>query len=460
MTTINIHIIDSIESRINAEDAQLIKETLAYDHVYWIQGQFSKKKKVTKNYFFNHKGKLFWRFYTGLIPKIKEFCDDQNIKVEISGEQLRLEQECEPNLPGIVFRKDQLYLIKRAIEEQRGIVKAATGSGKTLLQLGIISAFPSSKVLLLAHTVTITAQTYGELKKYGFENDITILGGGNKTFDLSKRILVSTVQSFLKQDLVALSAEFEIIIIDEAHHVVKADGNYGKVLSNLLSPIRLGFTATLPDSVDKKLALEGLLGIVVGELSIQEAVEKNILATPKIKLIKSEPIHTLSNLRKYADVYNAGIVNNKSRNHRILVETKKYNEQGKSVLIMVTQIAHGDNLMLMARKEFGLDLPFVQGSVPSDEREKIKQNLISKKIMAVIASVVWCEGVDIPTLDCLINAGSGKSEIKVLQSVGRSLRRAVGKEEAVIVDFFDPSHKFFVEHFGHRVTLYMNNGWL
>jgi len=60
-----------------------------------------------------------------------------------------------------------------------------------------------------------------------------------------------------------------------------------------------------------------------------------------------------------------------------------------------------------------------------------------------------------------VNASGGKSEILTLQSLGRGLRTVPGvKDDVVLVDFFDPSNRYLVDHFGHRVSLYFEEGWL
>ena len=72
---------------------------------------------------------------------------------------------------------------------------------------------------------------------------------------------------------------------------------------------------------------------------------------------------------------------------------------------------------------------------------------VSNKGMAIISSVVWRTGVDLPNLDVVVLAYAGKSEIETVQSIGRGLRRTADKDERIIVDFFDPSNYHLVNHF-------------
>jgi superfamily II DNA or RNA helicase len=273
-------------------------------------------------------------------------------------------------------------------------------------------------------------------------------------------IVVSTMQSFKLYDDFDSSAYFHGVIIDEAHHVTDEDGTYGLILQKMLAPIRLGFTATAPTEPKAQFALEGLIGPLIGKLSIKEAGELDILAKPKIKLVKTSYQARIEDLKSYESVYTEGIVKNRARNREILDLMWDYTTKGMTVLILVTRIDHGEILKTMAENRFGMQVPFVQGETISEDRENFKKRLDSKELKAIIATTVWREGINIPSLNVVINAAGGKSEIMTLQAVGRGLRKTKDKEEVIIVDFFDPSHFFLIRHFGERVTLYMDNGWL
>jgi len=250
------------------------------------------------------------------------------------------------------------------------------------------------------------------------------------------------------------------VIVDELHHLSAMDGTYAKILSHVTAPVRLGFTATLPVKPEAKLAVEGFIGGVIGELSINEAADLDILARPKLRIVKLAESYSISEKRTYQDVYQYGIVMNEARNNLIIKIAKEYIEQYKSVLIMVNQLSHGEWLSHVANQSFDLDIPFVRGSTESFIREEIKRDLQNKRTLSAICSSVWKEGINIPSLDVVINAGGGKSEIAVLQAIGRGLRKTSDKKEVIIVDFFDPSHHYLISHFGHRLCLYCDNGWI
>jgi superfamily II DNA or RNA helicase len=391
---------------------------------------------------------------------VKKYCETIDLPCEIDGIHNGWPEimSTPPSLPGITFRSDQLDLINYATAALRGIIKAPTGTGKTILQMGLMSCYSNINTLLLAHTIAIVNQTAEELIEKGF-NDVQVMGGGRERSHLYGKIVVSTMQTFKLLDPNEYSDYFGMVIIDEAHHVTNSEGIYGQILTNLLAPIRLGFTATLPTEEKAKFAMEGLLGPVIGEQTIQEASDLGILATPKIKLVKSRYNHRIHDLKRYQEVYEEGIVKNRSRNRQIVNLIEQYINEDKTILVVVTRIDHGNAIQNLAESH-GLDVEFVQGNTESDTREKIKKLLIRKRIKCVITTAVWREGVNIPSLDVLINAAGGKSEIMTLQTLGRGLRKTEEKDEVIIVDFFDPSHHYLISHFGERVTLYMDNNWL
>ncbi len=252
----------------------------------------------------------------------------------------------------------------------------------------------------------------------------------------------------------------EGVLVHNCHHLSTLSGTYAKVLEQLPNtPMRLGFTGTLPYTTEGKMTLEGYIGPVIFSKSIKEVKS---LAKPRIILRKVPFSQELRDLRIWKEVYKLGIVFN-SRFHRIVLEeAEKQNQMGKSVLILIgSEIQQGHNLMEMATKRFpDLKILFVWGNTPTKDRIKTKEFLESKKVGTVIANVIWQEGIDIPNLDVVINAAQNKSEIMTIQRLGRGLRTTETKKEMILIDFFDGSNRYFVDHFGERISTYFDQGWL
>lgn len=452
--------INPVWSRVT-EGKNLVAPCLVYKKEYWHQGPFAmERSEDTKT--------MMWgaKILTGHVPRILDYCEYKKITVSFlqngsgrEGESTTLITP--PLVSGVSFRPDQLKLIESAVTHRRGILKAPTGTGKTILAMGIMSCFPQSKILILCHNVSLVTQMAEELGKFGFTG-VSMLHGKSKP-DEDSRILVATMQSYVKIASRHSNA-WDMLLIDEAHHVSSLTGIYAKILSQTFSPIRLGFTATLPDHEETKLVMEGLLGPVIDEVTIEDAVELGLLAKPHIRILPVPFSDRVRSLSGYKNIYSEGVVHNRARNRLIAKTAVEYALEGMTSLIIVTQIEHGLNIQEMARNIYQMEIPFVRGSTEADVREEIKKGLKEKDVKSVICVAggigVWREGINIPSLNVIINASGGKSELALLQVLGRGLRLDEGKTEMDFVDFFDRSHPKLIEHFGERICVYSENGWL
>lgn len=452
--------IDSIHSQISKDQIKELRDALAYESVFYRQGAFSKSRHASQSYLLNLRSGIF---LSGLTLRIQKYAQKKKINLVI--DQYKKEEilpEQEPKINGIIFRDDQIDLIQKALKYQRGVIHAPTGVGKTVIAAGIASCFKSKNILFLCHTKSIIDQSCKRFEEYGFKN-ISKIHGESKS-DLNQ-ITFATIQSFVKLNPDIYSTFFDIVLVDECHHIAAPKGKdrvpsqYGKVFEELLAPIKIGFTATLPKiKNDKKklFTIEGYLGPVIGKITINECKEIGILAKPIIKLIPVPENNNIRQIRSYKDIYKKAIIESNIRNLLIVNEVEK--RADKTILIMVKEIEHGNQLLKLL-KQVKIKSEFVRGSTESENREKIKNLLNRKKIKCVIATAVWREGIDIPSLDCVINACGGRSETMTLQSIGRGLRKTNEKSEVEIIDFLDP-YKYLAEHAIQRISIYSKNNWI
>lgn len=480
--------------------AEHLKPILSYQAVWYRQGIHAKIREPYRKSLIK-KG----RFLTGFLPRI----------------YLTLSTKLEPNLSiknnstyrltfkpydlnGIKLRKDQEELFLQAIENGRGIIKAPARSGKTVIAGALISSL-SRPTLFLCHTKDLLYQTEDEFKKFGF--DVGVVGGGRK--ELNHDVTIATHQSMSKVIKPLTESSYQLIIVDEAHHVSSFEGNYAKILGNLQAKYRIGFTATLPEKEESLMAMEGFLGPVIGELTTEEAIGAGIIVRPKVIILKVPENSTIKKL-SYVEAYKAGIVKNRARNRMIMKTAKRYLEEDMTVLILVTRVRHGFQIHEMFNRFHPyLNVPFICGNIDVDTQKEIKRlkkklelwlgnpqmhktialtelkeelqelmglqervrkasasrkeykhKLNSGEIRCIIATNIWNEGINIPNLNVVINAAGGKSEMATIQKASRSLTAAPGKEYGIIVDLFDKNSNFFISHFGERVSLYMEEGWL
>ena len=445
-----IKIIDPVESVVSARDAGIIRPILSFPAVFYRDGLYKKERvEYQKSTMTKSKDGSIYYFYTGFLDRIKSVLASRGIPCFIEGTIPKLPVYPQP----ITLRGDQVRLVQSILDGQRGTIQAATGTGKTVLAASIIHSFRKPTIFIV-HTLTLVRQTAEEFKRFGLKN-ITSYTGEEK--DLSGDIVVGTIQSFHK--VPHLLSKFDVAVVDECHHISTFTGTYARVLRRLPCTVRIGLTATLPTTEEAKMTIEGLLGPNLDTFTLEEGISQGVLAKPIIKLIKIPINYRVKELTRYQDVYDAGVVNNRLRNETVINTVKPYIDEGKTVLILLTRIEHGENLKRIAQEK-GLQPYFVQGSTESEQREDIKSAFKNKDIKLVIATVVFKEGVNIPSLNVICNAAGGKSEIATLQSIGRGLRTTQDKKEVILIDFFDPSHYYLVDHFGTRLCLYFEEGWL
>ena len=456
---VKVKILDPVYSQVFGEDIRVVKNCLQYEHEYWLQGQYRKERHVTTKFMIDKKG----IFLTGFIPRLKEFGDKNNFLIQVDDPvwaDTIIKPKGDPKVGNIVFRNDQLILFNKAFNHARGVLLAPPGIGKTIISIAIISVLEANKykTLFLCNEKTLFYQTIKELRDNSF--DPAIIGDGRK--DPYAPITVAMIQTFAKENPEDYGYYFDGVIIDETDIGMELGGQYHKVLSNMIAFYRYGVSATLPPKPYGKLCLEGLIGPVIGQMPIEEGIELGLLAKPKITIVRSKLDFDLKDVRNYDEVYQKGIVHNRSRNRLILSTTDDRIQKGKTVLIFVSKIEHGKILEGLANLFFGFYVPFIFGNVAGEERSRLKTKMQNKQVKCIIADDVWKRGINIPSLNVVILAGCGKSWRDLEQKIGRGLRRDEGSEktEVEIVDIFDPSNYHLVNHFGERISFYCEKGWL
>jgi len=472
-----IKVIDPIESLMSPELGVLVKEELSYPTEWYGEGQYHKIRNEGSKSTILGRSKKGHLYYTGLTSRILKFTKNKKIEVNILSENMysniskNVKDVTLPEsikLPSdINLRKFQEEGIPKAQKRGRGVFIAPTGTGKTIFGLVLIKSLPVTKVLWLCHTKDLMWQTIKDAGKL-FPNQIGVIGDKQDIRD--KFITVATRQSF-KKLADELGHLYDLVLVDEVHHIKKfysskKDDNgryllseYPSILKKVYAEYRYGLTATMEKDKQAVLAVESFIGPIIGEYTVEEGIKDGVMSKPRLVIEKLPLSYTIKNLRTYEEVYEFGIVKNLTRNRMIIDAIKKYNDQGLSVLVFINHIIHGELLERMARSQ-GLDTRLVNGETESSLRMEIKEQLTKKEISSAISSTVWTEGVNIPTLNVVLNAADGKSMVRTLQLVGRGLRTSEGKTELIIHDFFDPSHKFLISHFGERISLYCDKGWL
>jgi superfamily II DNA or RNA helicase len=474
----SIKILDAVQCHATAAAKSLFLKSLSYQEKVYRPAKWQRtangkairipaQNDLVSKYFITGGVKQSGYFYSGLLPRVKEAIEKSDGDATISGELERVEPETlKVNLNGITLRRDQRVAVKRAMRRQRGVILFPTGSGKTIIATALIKHFMRQhRIVFLVHTLDLLKQTAEEFTRFGVPHKV--LGGNKKidpeSFQYEEAVtLVSTIQSFSRfMERTDLKTFFDITIVDEVHHAAKIDSMYGKWMTHNLSPMRIGFTATMPSNEKERLTVEGLFGPVISELKNEEGVKIGILAKPRVNLFAvpyEAGVYRKARKKTYLDIYEWCLVKNPTRNKLIVDKAIARIKRNRVVLIIVESIRHGKRLKRMFRRK-KIVCPFVEGDSEKAYRDRVRHGLKSKRLKVAICTRVWKEGINIPSLNTIILAAGQKEEKGVKQAMGRGLRVAEGKRRIELIDFMDP-YKYLAEHSVARFTIYKELRWL
>lgn len=417
-----------------------------------------------------------YTLYVGLLPYLKSFCESRDYQLETDNllentysfsDKSCLEFLQSLNLP-FEARDYQVSAIQHSIKNHRALLLSPTGSGKSLI-IYALTRFYNKKTLIIVPTISLVSQMFSDFKTYA-QNDPNIdvnslyhciFGGQDKNTD--KKFIISTWQSIYKLPNDWFK-QFDVVITDEVH-LAKA-----KSLTNIMSKMtntkyRFGTTGTLDGTQTNKLVLEGLFGETFSVTATKSLMDKKQLAELNIDCI----------VLKYDDEVSKS-VKNLSYNDEIkfLVQNDKRNKfirnlaiSTKSNCLVIFQLVelHGKVLFKLIKDKLSEIDPdrkvfFVSGETDAQIREDIR-HITEKELNAIIvaSSGVFSTGINIKNLENIIFASPTKSRIKVLQSIGRTLRIGDRSDKAKLYDIVDDltykSHKnFAIKHFLERIKIY------
>ena len=428
----------------------LLKEDFQIPAETWVQGPFGRRvrKKYNKSLFTKNKGNYV--LPQGFLSKVKKIIKEREIDCIIDGEEkfpCKLE-----TLDNVEYRGIQKDLLKKALKSHRGVLRAYTSFGKTITAAAIfksyLTAHEGKRGIFIAHTQDLIFQSAEEFRKFGL--DVGVWQGQTKE---DGQVICATRQTLANIDPKELKNKFFVVIRDEVH---RSGNQYKKLMESLACPIRYGLTATLPNTPEALAEVEGSIGPVLGEVTIQDGTEHGLLAIPSITMLNYDST-SLEASSTFQGIYYESIVKNKGRNSAIVGLAKKFMERGESSLIFIRDIEHGENIEKMLNKE-KIKNYFVHGKSDKAYRLLAKKKLEEKEVFVVICSTIWNEGVSIKSLNnCIVGVGY-KDEKMVLQIVGRGTRIDTGKFSVKIWDFLDPQ-KYLSTHTILRMQTYAQNGW-
>ena len=409
--------------------------------------------------------------YVGLLPYIKSFCDSNHISyileegVEDERNVVRkvvrgFIRSLKPKSKGksLKIRDYQIDAVQHAISSNRALLVSPTASGKSLVIYSLVRYYQMSghKTLILVPTTSLVEQMYSDFEDYGWSPGTycqKIYQGHDRK--ITRDVVISTWQSIYKMPKKYFE-NFGCVIGDEAH-LFKAKSLTGIMTKLHQCKYRFGLTGTLDGTQTHQLVLEGLFGAVEKVTTTKELMDKKTLANLKIKcIILRHPI--IKERMTYAEELNY-ITGNNERNN--FVSDLLVHITGNTLCLFQLVEKHGKILHdRVKEKSNGTSVFFVYGATGATEREDIREIVDREKNSITIASYgTFSTGINIRNIDNIVLASPSKSKIRVLQSIGRGLRRSSRKNSILVYDIADDiSYKerrnFTLTHFTERLNIY------
>jgi len=240
-----------------------------------------------------------------------------------------------------------------------------------------------------------------------------------------------------KSKIKELITQTPVFIVDEAHTAAVVIQRLGEHASQ--SYYRFGVTATAWREDNQELRIEGTFGRILINIRPSDLIKDGWLVRPYIFMVKIKHLESHSD---YNDAYLKHVTNCWERNYRIKQFAEGLFASGRKVLILVERLEHGEILEQMVYNSV-----FVPGKDDGSGNETITEEVENYRLEMlarcgrgehILIATQWANvGVDEPAIDSLILAGSNQSSVTTFQQVGRILRPAPGKENAIVIDFSD-----------------------
>jgi superfamily II DNA or RNA helicase len=370
------------------------------------------------------------------------------------------------------MRDYQLELVNTMLEAGNGVAIAGTGAGKTSMCAALALAYERNcdfRSLIVVPDKNLTDQTRSQYAFFGL--DVGEYSGTNK--DLTHMHIVSTWQSL--QNRPELVQDFQMIIVDECH------GLKGNVLTKLLNeygkliPYRFGVTGTLPKEESDKMAVIIAVGSVKYNIPAHKLIADGHLAELQIDVLQTE-VDLRPQYQNYLDEKDFGDTLGKPRTYIQFADSyfpdwpaeKRYLQQEEKRLEWITSYLEkkkdeklGNTLVLVDGVSFGKKLAsmvdgavFLYGKDSMKERKKVYEAFKTEDNLIIIATIqIASTGLDIPRIFNMVCIDMGKSFIRVIQSIGRSLRKADDKDKAHFTDIC-ANLKYSKRHIRERIKYY------
>ncbi len=351
----------------------------------------------------------------------------------------------------IVLRDYQYDVINLFLKNPQSLQEVATGAGKTITTATLSHLCePYGRTMVIVPNKSLVVQTEEDYRNLGL--DVGVYFGDRK--ELNKTHTICTWQSLnildkksYDEDTLTLAEFCEgvvAVIIDEVHQA-KAD-----VLTKLLTQnfkncaIRWGLTGTVPKEKWEFQSILASIGPVINQVSAYDLQQKDVLAQLDIQILQTNDVQVF---RSYQEEY-TWLVTDENRLDWISDKINSISESGNT-LVLVNRIDTGNKLLKNLN-----DAVFISGAVKLEDRKEEYDEIKTSDGKIIVATYgVAAVGINIPRIFNLVLIEPGKSFVRVIQSIGRGIRKAEDKDFVQIWDITSTC-KYAKRHLTERKKYY------
>jgi superfamily II DNA or RNA helicase len=409
--------------------------------------------------------------YLNLLPEILPMLDDMGYDVELDDQRTYSTQfnfntvteemfahhawpTGHPRAGDPVMLRDyQVEIVNNFLSNPQCLQEVATGAGKTVMTAALSrSVEPYGRSIIIVPNKDLVRQTEADF--VNLKLDVGVYFGDRKEYNRTHTICTWQSLNNMMKKTKDGSAEVPIgdfiedvvcVIVDEVH-MAKADA-LKTLLTGVFShiPIRWGLTGTIPKEKFESQALFVSLGPVVGKLSAVELQERGVLANCHVNIVQLVDHVEFKDYQtelKY-------LLEQSGRLDTIADVITRVNETGNT-LVLVDRVAAGQALV----DRLGERAVFVSGATKGTKRQAEYDQVATATDKIIVATYgVAAVGINIPRIFNLVLLEPGKSFVRVIQSIGRGIRKAEDKDHVQIWDVTSTC-KFAKRHLTKRKSFY------
>ena len=408
--------------------------------------------------------------YTNLLPEIIPILENYNYDIELDDQRdysttfdfERVTEDTFAHLnwgkghpmegQPIKLRDYQVEIVNNFLENPQSIQEVATGAGKTIMTAALSQRCEAhGRTIVIVPNKSLVTQTekdyrglgldvgvyFGDRKEWGKTHTICTWQSLNILLKNTKNGSDITIHDFIEGVV--------CIMVDEVH-MAKADA-LKTLLTGVMSkvPIRWGLTGTVPKEPFEFQALKVSLGPVINQLSASELQDRGVLAQCHVNIVQLVDHAEFSNYQSELKY----LLEESKRLDTIADLVDKVNATGNT-LVLVDRVAAGHSIV----ERLGDKAVFVSGATKGTKRDEEYAEVATSTGKVIVATYgVAAVGINIPRIFNLVLVEPGKSFVRVIQSIGRGIRKAEDKDFVQIWDVTSTC-KFAKRHLTKRKVFY------